>query len=255
MSLFNHTSPEDCIYLVYLVDRARCKYCLDVLEKEEDLPEAIETAKARHERCMNVRRGKPCAPFAYEIFRTRQDFKAFRAALETERVKYEAQEYREHIIEECAELTREAKALELAQSVCAQFDGKIVNARFYKRLGEVCSCTAYENDSRLNFMKSGAFDFCIYISQNRDNSTAWRWPSGVRLDGAAAAEVLKNCIQIRIDNINEMRESAKKYAAYIRKVRKIEKQLQELTNAPGCVRNFAKEKHLTEFHGAKYIWQ
>ena len=255
MSLFNHTTPEDRIYLVYLIDRARCKYCLDVVEKEGDLPGAIETAKARHERCMNVRRGKPCAPFAYEIFRTRQDFKAFRAALEAERVKYEVQEYREHVKEECAELAREAKALELAQGVCAQFDGKIVNARFYKRLDEVCSCTAYESGSRLNLMKSGEFDFCIYISQNRDNVTAWRWPSGVRLDGAAAAEVLKNCIQTRIDKIKEMRDSIKQYAAYLRKVRKIEKQLQELTNTPGCVRNFAKEKHLTEFYGAKYIWQ
>lgn len=58
-----------------------------------------------------------------------------------------------------------------------------------------------------------------------------------------------------MSKIKELRASVRGYAAYLRKVRKIEKRIEELTNVPWCVRNFAKENHLNGFYGAKYIWQ
>ena len=255
MSILKDTTPDSRIYLVYLIDRARGQYCLDLVENETELQSAIQAASARHARCTEGQHGKICPPFDCEIFRTRQDFKDFRAKLVAERAKYEAQEYREHVRKECANLTREVKNLKLAQGVCSIFDGKIINARFFNKLGAVCGCTVYENYSRLNFTNSDGLDMCVYTSKSAKCPTDWRWPSGSRLDGAAAAEVLENCIQDRMSKIKELRASVKYYAAYLRKVRKIEEQIKELTNTSSCVRNYAREKHLTGFYGAKYIWQ
>lgn len=255
ISLPEGITADSCIYLVYHIDHARGRYCLKVVETEEELQGAIQAARARRARRAEMRPDASCPPFAYRVFRTRGGYEAFKVKLESERAKYEAQEYREHVTDECARLAREAEKLKLAQGVCGQFDGKVINARFYSRLGEVCGCTVFENYSRLNFTKFNEFDFCIYASTNTDNPTNWRWPSGSRLDGAAAVEVLENCISDRMDQIKEMRASVRHYAAYLRKVRKIEERLKELTKMPWCVRNYAKENHLTGFYGAKYIWQ
>lgn len=248
-------TADNCIYLVYHIDHTRGRYCLKALKTEEELQDTIQAARVRRARRVEMRPDASCTPFTYRVFRKRRDYEEFKAQLELERSKYEVQEYREHITEACTQLAREAEKLKLAQGVCGHYDGKIINARFYNRLGEVCGCTVFENYSRLNFTKFNEFDFCIYASANNDTPTNWRWPSGSRLDGAAAVEVLENCINDRMAQIKEMRTSVRYYAAYLRKVRKIEQRLKELIQTPWCVRNYAKENHLTGFYGAKYIWQ
>lgn len=255
MSILEDTTPDSRIYLCYLIDRARGQYRLKVVENEAELQDAIQAIKARRARRLEMSCSAVRTPFTYEVFRTKEDYSAFKAQLEAEREKYEAQEYREHIKKECVDLAREAKVLEQVQSVCGQFDGKIINARFFKKMSEVCCCAVYENRSGLNFIKCNEFFLCVPVSPNAESLTSWHWPSGSRLDGAAAAEVLENCIQDRMSKIKELRASVRGYTAYLRKVRKIEKRIEELTNVPWCVRNFAKENHLASFYGAKYIWQ
>lgn len=168
-------------------------------------------------------------------------------------------------------LLRDIKALEGLKEVCKTFDGKVINCRFNTAVkdatGYYISFADYHFS--LNFYcymdrssESHIFFRATYKgSVNPYNNTSkvpevdeWQWKTGDRMEAEKAAQVIDVETKRLMARIDELQDTTKQYAEYLRKARRVESLIKELNGYNYEIKNWAKEHDLTKYVPAMSIW-
>ena len=166
----------------------------------------------------------------------------------------------------------EIKALDGLIQVCRQFDGKVLNKRFRDAVIDTtdfgCQFGLYSLDFFHTEQRNGvwiSFNFSIsadwshginrYTGKKKDvNPNDWRWNTGDRLEAEKAVAVIEHQKNVRLAQIENIKASKKKYAAYLRLARKAEAIMKEMEGYDCTIREFAKEKALSQYSHHSYFW-
>ena len=84
---------------------------------------------------------------------------------------------------------------------------------------------------------------------------AWQWNTGERLEAEKAVAVIEHYKNDSLAKIENLKESKKKYAAYLRLARKAEAIMKEMEGYDYEIREFAKEKALSQHSRHSYFWK
>ena len=166
----------------------------------------------------------------------------------------------------------EIKALDGLIRVCRQFDGKVLNKRFRDAVIDTtdfgCQFGLYSLDFFHTEQRNGvwiSFNFSIsadwshginrYTGKKKDvNPNDWQWNTGDRLEAEKAVAVIEHQKNVRLAQIENIKASKKKYAAYLRLARKAEALMKEMEGYDYTIREFAKEKALSQYSHHSYFW-
>lgn len=208
---------------------------------------------------------------AYSIG-TEADYMAAVKKHEAEKEANEVKEYCQHVDALIGCKQREIKALDGLIQVCRQFDGKVLNKRFHDA---VKAATGLYNSFCEYHFKLEPYDYnnreyCNQILLSADWShginrytgqkqvmkpDVWQWNTGDRLEAEKAVTVIECYINYRKKTIEDLRESKKKYAAYLQLARKAEEIMKEMEGYGYEIREFAKEKALSQHSRHSYYWK
>ena len=95
-----------------------------------------------------------------------------------------------------------------------------------------------------------------YTGQKQEVSPrAWQWNTGDRLEAEKAIAVIEHYKNDRLTTIENLKASKKKYAAYLRLARKAEAIMKEMEGYDYEIREFAKEKALSQYSHHSYFWK
>lgn len=206
-------------------------------------------------------------------FGTEADFMAAAQNFERKKKANEVKEYCKHVDALIVRRQLEIKALDGLIQVCRKFDGKVLNKRFRDAVTEAtdfgCQFGLYNFDffhtekcngvwSSFNFSISADWSHGInrYTGKKKDvNPNYWQWNTGDRLEAAKAVAVIEHCKNIRIAQIDSLKASKRKYAAYLRLARKAEAIMKEMEGYDYEIREFAKEKALSQYSHHSYFWK
>ena len=98
----------------------------------------------------------------------------------------------------------------------------------------------------------------IYIlaeyGSHRDDGH-WCWTTGDRLEAGKAIAIIDRQKSTRLQHIQDLKKSTKKYASYLRLARKAEALMQEMEKYNYVIRDYAKENDLRKYCHAAYIWK
>ena len=209
---------------------------------------------------------------AYSIG-TEADFMAAAKKYEADKKANEVKEYCKHVDALIERRQLEIKALDGLAQVCRQFDGKVLNKRFhdavheatgfYSSFGEYrfeLKCYDYYNytEYRLNVSLSADWSHGInrYTGKKKDvNPNDWQWNTGDRLEAEKAVAVIEHHENDRLAKIESLKASKKKYAAYLRLARKAEAIMKEMEGYDYEIREYAKEKALSQYSHHSYFWK
>lgn len=209
---------------------------------------------------------------AYSIG-TEADYMAAVKQYEADKKANEVKEYCKHVDALVERRQLEIKALDGLIQVCRQFDGKVLNKRFHDAVKEATgfynSFGAYqfelENYDYRNSMEyrpnvSLTVDWShginSYTGQKQEVSPrAWQWNTGDRLEAEKAVAVIEHYKNDRLATIENLKASKKKYAAYLRLARKAEAIMKEMEGYDYEIREFAKEKALSQHSCHSYFWK
>lgn len=202
---------------------------------------------------------------------TEADFMAAAQKFERKKKANEVKEYCKHVgnLIECKQ--REIKALDGLAEVCRQFDGKVLNKRFHdavtKATGFYSSFGAnwfdfFEPGYNIEFRASAGFPvdwshgINRYTGKKKDmNPRDWHWYTGDRLEAEKAIAVIEHHKNDRLTTIENLEASKKKYAAYLRLARKAEAIMKEMEGYDYEIRQYAKEKDLSQYSHHSYFWK
>lgn len=166
----------------------------------------------------------------------------------------------------------EIKALDGLIHVCRQFDGKVLNKRFRDAVKDTtdfgCQFGLYSLDFFHTEERNGvwiSFNFSIsadwshginrYTGKKKDvNPNDWQWNTGDRMEAEKAVAVIEHQKNVRLAQIEDLKASKKKYAAYLRLARKAEAIMKEMDGYDCTIREFAKEKALSQYSHHSYFW-
>lgn len=206
-------------------------------------------------------------------FGTEADFMAAAREFERKKKANEVKEYCKHVDALIERLQVEIKALDGLIPVCRQFDGKVLNKRFRDAVIEatdfVCQFGLYSFDFFHTEQRNGvwvSFNFSIsadwshgyniYTGKKKDvNPNDWQWNTGDRLEAEKAVAVIENYKNSQLSQIESLKASKKKYAAYLRLARKAEALMKEMEGYDYTIREFAKEKALSQYSHHSYFWK
>lgn len=194
--------------------------------------------------------------------------------------KYEADKKANEVKEYCKHVDAlidgkqlEIKALDGLIQVCRQFDGKVLNKRFRDSVIDTtdfgCQFGLYSLDFFHTEQRNGvwiSFNFSIsadwshginrYTGKKKDvNPNDWQWNTGDRLEAEKAVAVIEHYKNDRLETIENLKASKKKYAAYLRLARKAEAIMKEMEGYDYEIREFAKEKALSQYSHHSYFWK
>ncbi len=204
---------------------------------------------------------------------TQADFRAAVKKYEADKKANEVKEYGKHVdaLIECRQL--EIKALDGLAQVCRQFDCKVLNKRFHDAIHEATEsyssfgeyrfelkCYDYYNytEYRPNVSLSADWSHGInrYTGKKKDvNPNDWQWNTGDRLEAEKAIAVIEHYKNDRLATIENLKASKKKYAAYLRLARKAEAIMKEMEGYDYEIREYAKEKALSQYSHHSYFWK
>lgn len=211
---------------------------------------------------------------AYSIG-TEADFMAAAKKHEADKKSNEVKEYCKHVDALIERRQLEIKALDGLIQVCRKFDGKVLNKRFHDAVKDVTgfyssfdhNLDRYEVESFGGFYNRGTKPY-IYISadwshginrytgKKKDvNPNDWQWNTGDRLEAEKAVAVIEHHKNVRLAKIESLKASKKKYAAYLRLARKAEAIMKEMEGYDYELREFAKEKALSQYSRHSYFWK
>ena len=206
---------------------------------------------------------------------TEDDFMAAAKKYEADKKANEVKEYYKHADVLIERRQLEIKALDGLIQVCRQFDGKVLNKRFHDAVKDV---TGFYNSFNQNFDRyeieyygrdysrddrpyiyiraDWSHGFNRYTGKKKDvDPNDWRWNTGERLEAEKAVSVIEQCKNERLAAIGLLKASKKKYAAYLKLARKAEAIMKEMEGYDYTIREFAKEKALSQYSHHSYFWK
>lgn len=201
------------------------------------------------------------------------DYLAAVKKYEADKKANEVKEYYKHVDTLIERRRFEIKALDGLIKVCRQFDGKVLNKRFHDAVKEATgfynSFGEYEyklehydyrnnNEYRPNISLSADWSHGInrYTGKQQEVSPkAWQWNTGDRLEAEKAVAVIEHYKNYRLTTIENLKASKKKYASYLRLARKAEAIMKEMEGYDYEIREFAKEKALSQHSCHSYYWK
>lgn len=206
---------------------------------------------------------------------TEADFMAAAKKYEADKKANEVKEYCKHVDALIERRQLEIKALDGLIQVCRKFDGKVLNKRFhdavkeatgfYNSFNQNLDCYKmefyggdYSRDDRPYIYIRADWSHGInrYTGKKKDvDLNVWRWNTGERLEAEKAVPVIEQCINERLAAIGLLKASKKKYAAYLRLARKAEAIMKEMEGYDCTIREFAKEKALSQYSHHSYFWK
>lgn len=206
-------------------------------------------------------------------FGTEADFMAAAQNFERKKKANEVKEYCKHADALIERSELEIKALDGLIQVCRQFDGKVLNKRFhdavkeatgfYSSFGEYrfeLNCGDYYRieEYRPNVSISADWSHGInrYTGKKKEvNPNDWQWNTGDRMETEKAVAVIELCKNGRLAQIESLKASKKKYATYLKLARKAEAIMKEMEGYDYTIREFAKEKALSQYSHHSYFWK
>lgn len=209
---------------------------------------------------------------AYSIG-TEDDFMEATKKHEAEKKANEVKEYCKHVDALIERRQLEIKALDGLIQVCRQFDGKVLNKRFHDAVKEAtgfystfgdcrfwleCSDYCRIEEYRPNVSMSADWSHGVnrYTGKKKEvNPNDWQWNTGERLEAEKAVAVIEFYKNDRLAKIESLKASKKKYAAYLRLARKAEAIMKEMEGYDYELRQFAKEKALSQYSHHSYFWK
>ena len=204
---------------------------------------------------------------------TEDDYIAAVKKYEADKKANEVKEYCKHVDALVERRQLEIKALDGLIQVCRQFDGKVLNKRFREAVIKTtdfgCQFGLYSLDFFHTEKRNGVwtnFNFSIsadwshginrYTGKKKDvNPNDWQWNTGDRLEAEKAVAVIEHQKNVRLAQIENIKASKKKYAAYLRLARKAEAIMKEMEGYDYEIREFAKEKALSQYSHHSYFWK
>lgn len=204
---------------------------------------------------------------------TEADYMAAVKKYEADKRANEVKEYCKHVDALIGCRQREIKALDGLIQVCRQFDGKVLNKRFHDAVKETTGL--YSSFDEYDFeLKHYDYcrnrEYCPQISLSVDWShginsytgkkqeispKAWQWNTGDRLEAEKAVTVIEHYKNDRFATIENLKASKKKYAVYLKLARKAEAIMKEMEGYDYTIREFAKEKALSQYSHHSYFWK
>lgn len=199
---------------------------------------------------------------------TEGDFMAAAKKYEADKKANEVKAYCKHVESLVGRLRLEIKALDGLIQACRQFDGKVLNKRFHEA---VYAATGFHNSfsrywyefiyygqgygtqDRLDFSISA--DWSHGRNQYSKPGEQWQWNTGDRLEAEKAVAVIEYHKKDRLAKIESLKATKKKYAAYLRLARKAEAIMKEMEGYDYTLREFAKEKALSQHSHHSYFWK
>lgn len=207
---------------------------------------------------------------AYNIG-TEADFMAAAQKFERKKKTNEVKEYRKHVdaLIECRQ--REIKALDGLMEVCRCFDGKVINKRFHDAVkaatGFYNSFTAYSFDLEI-WGYNSEYRPAIRIRADWSHGynsitgktteidpTYWQWNTGDRLEAEKAVAVIEYWRNYILQTIQDLKETKKKYAAYLKLARKAERIFKEMEGYDYTLRMYAKKHDLSQYNCLANYWR
>ena len=203
---------------------------------------------------------------------TEDDYMTAVKKYEADKKANEVKEYCKHVDALIDGKQLEIKALDGLIQVCRQFDGKVLNKRFSDAVIDTtdfgCQFGLYSLDFFHTEQRNGvwiSFNFSIsadsshginrYTGKKKDvNTNGWQWNTGDRLEAEKAVAVIEHQKNVRLAQIENIKASKKKYAAYLRLARKAEAIMKEMEGYDYTIREFAKEKALSQYSHHSYFW-
>lgn len=210
---------------------------------------------------------------AYSIG-TEDDFMAAAKKHEADKKANEVKEYCKHVDALIERRQLEIKALDGLIQVCRKFDGKVLNKRFhdavkeatgfYSSFDEYCFNLKCYDSYRYNDWKdypgitiyvSWGNGYRRYIGNEKEvNSNEWQWNTGDRLEAEKAVAVIEKYKNDRLETIENIKASKRKYAAYLRLARKAEQIFKDMQQYNNEIREFARTHALSKYHCLSNLW-
>lgn len=177
----------------------------------------------------------------------------------------EVKAYSAHVEEEIARVKHELQFLRTLEETAKEFDGKVINKRFFDALAEKTGFRLYEfysvNIMWVDFSGHKPVDvepkvrIPVDFATGREswqpaspNATCWQWRKGERMEASKMRAIIEPLENDRYNEIESLCASKKEYAAFLRKARKVEAMIRELTrNGCGEMRRWAKCRDLSDF--------
>lgn len=209
---------------------------------------------------------------AYSIG-TEDDFMAAAKKYEADKKANEVKEYCKHADALIERRRLEIKALDGLAEVCRKFDGKVLNKRFHDAVKEATGFYSSFGESRfelnvytyerfieyrpnVSISADWSHGYNLYTGKKKDvNPNDWQWNTGERLEAEKAIAVIEFYKNDRLSKIESLKASKKKYAAYLRLARKAEAIMKEMEDYDYEIREFAKEKALSQYSHHSYFWK
>ncbi len=204
---------------------------------------------------------------------TEADFMAAAKKHEADKKANEVKEYCKHADALIERRKLEIKALDGLIQVCRKFDEKVLNKRFHDAVKEATgfyssfgenrfelNCWDYYRivEYRPNVSISADWSHGInrYTGKKKEvNPNEWQWNTGDRLEAEKAVAVIEQYKKERLAVIDNLKASKKKYATYLRLARKAEAIMKEMEGYDYEIREFAKEKALSQYSHHSYFWK
>ena len=208
---------------------------------------------------------------AYSIG-TEADYMAAVKEFERKKTANEVKEYCKHVDALIGCKHREIKALDGLIQVCRQFDGKVLNKRFHDAVKAATGlynsfCEYHFKLEPYDYNNRGYCDLILlsadwshginrYTGQKQDmKPDVWQWNTGDRLEAEKAVTVIECYKNYRQKTIEDLKASKKKYAAYLQLARKAEAIMKEMEGYGYEIREFAKEKALSQHCRHSDFWR
>lgn len=205
---------------------------------------------------------------------TENDFMAAAKKHEADKKANEVKEYCKHVDALIEQNNREIKALDGLIHVCRQFDGKVLNKRFhdavkqetgfYSSFDEYCfklKCydiyryNGWNDYPDIEIYVSWGNGYRRYIGNEREtNPNEWQWNTGDRLEAEKAVAVIEKYKNDRLETIENLKTSKRKYAAYLRLARKAEKIFKDMQQYNNEIQEFARTHALSKYHCLSNLW-
>ncbi len=195
---------------------------------------------------------------------TEEEYIAAVRKSEAEKKAHEVQAYCQYVDALIQRDQFELKALDGLKKVCQQFDGKVLNKRFHDAVKEETGfsgafvrfnyeLTYYGREYSDKRVLPNIYILAEYGSHCDDGH--WCWTTGDRLEAGKAIAIIDRQKSTRLQHIQDLKKSTKKYASYLRLARKAEALMQEMEKYDYVIRDYAKENDLSKYCHAAYIWK
>ncbi len=204
---------------------------------------------------------------------TEEDFMEAAKKHEADKKANEVKEYCKHADALIERRQLEIKTLDGLIQVCRKFDGKVLNKRFhdavkeatgfYSSFGEYrfeLNCWDYyrivEYRPNVSISADWSHGYNRYTGKKKEiDPNVWQWDTGDRLEAEKAVVVIEHYKNDCLEKIENLKASKRKYAAYLRLARKAEAIMKDMEGYDYEIREFAKEKALSQYSHHSYFWK